>query len=317
MLSRMITVMTVILLISAGSSSGDTEKRLMYDPEKGIIFVDEKDKPLFPASRKRGHGRRSPAKRRKKTDIHINRKKDPPELYFKSGLEYYKNGDFSNALKNFIFADSADHRPEYLLWIGKTQHSLGKIDEMLQTMLDIINNEPDSDVADDALLELAVYYKVANDYDMSSHLFTRLIEQYPFGLSFATGEELMEVAREQRRLMRAEMINILTTLGYLGEDLPSKYRDFQEKNELEVTGKGDAKTVELIKKIHRRSLEEEESELLKQERMSRYSIWLYIALGAGGINVLLLTVLFFRIKSRRQDLDELNKDIAELDVKKT
>jgi tetratricopeptide (TPR) repeat protein len=307
----------VLLAAYSGLHADDADKKLMYDSEKGIIFVDEKDKPLQTIPRKQPvRRRRSPVKRKKKADIHVNREKDPPELYFKSGLEYFKNGDFNNALKNFTFADSVDPRPEYRLWIGKTQRSLGRINDMLRTMLDIINNEPDCDVADDALFELAVYYKVENDYERSSQLFTRLIEQYPFGLAFSTGEELMTIAREQRRLMRAEMINILTTLGYTGEDLPSKYKKFQKENKLEVTGKGDKKTVELIRSAHRASLEEEESKSRQQVKLSRYGKWLYIAMVTGGINVLLLTILFFRIRSRKQDLEEMKKDIALLDVKK-
>ena len=321
----------IVLLVCGITGVLSAEKELMYDPEKGIIFVEKgssasSDKTLEEPRRAKTTSQEnhpsSPPRYRQRpaatssSDIHIGRKKDPPELYFKSGLEYYKNGDFNNALKNFTFADSVDHRPEYRLWIGKTLRSLGRVNEMLKTMFMIIKNEPDCDVADDALFELGLHYKMDDDYDKATQLFSQLIEQYPFAVAYPTGEELREIAREQRCLMRAEMVNILTTLGYIDEDLPGSYRKFQKANDLPVTETGDRRTIQTIKQLHRQYLEQEELRAEKRQRFERYSVWMYAAIGAGTVNVFLLLLLLSKAKARKRHIIELQKIISDLDVQK-
>ena len=319
---NLLVMKSVTLAVVCGMTiAAFAEKELMYDPEKGIIFIE---KGISSAGEKREAAAEKrpspPAKRPSKpgsgSDIHIGRKKDPPQLYFKSGLEYYKSKDFTNALKNFSFADSVDHHPEYRLWIGKTLRSLGRIDDMLKTMIGIIRNEPDCDVADDALFELAIHYKQTNDYDKATQLFSQLIEQYPFGLAYSTGEELREIAREQRQLMRAEMINTLSILGYLGEDLPTSYRNFQKTNKLPVTETGDRETVEAIKEQHRRYQEKEEMRSDRKQQLDRYSVWIYIALAAGTLNILLLLLLLLKVQARKKQVGELSKILSDLDVGK-
>jgi hypothetical protein len=108
------------------------EKVLMYDEERGIIFVDKEtgkpvDQPLVVPKPKQlqttpaaeqpapavthakqatGRGKLSkPMPAIAGSDIHTGRKKDPSEIYFESGIEYFKNKDFSNAIKNFEYAD--------------------------------------------------------------------------------------------------------------------------------------------------------------------------------------------------------------------
>ena len=327
MLIRSQTLLVSLLLLSSVTGVLFAEKELMYDPEKGIIFVEKgtvtpsqkKAAGVEPSDETRSTSTRQRPRQnqaRSSSDLHIGRKKDPPELYFKSGLEYYKNGDFNNALKNFTFADSVRHRPEYRLWIGKTLRSLGRVDEMLKTMFMIIKNEPDCDVADDALFELGLHYKATDDYDKATQLFSQLIEQYPFGLAYPTGDELREIAREQRRLMRAEMINILTILGYKGEDLPSSYRKFQKANDLPVTERGDRQTILAIKELHRHYLEQEELKEKKRDQVERYSVWLYVAIGAGTVNIILLLVLLLKARARKRHVIELQQIISELDAQK-
>lgn len=321
--------MVISLVLWASAGRVFAEKELMYDPVKGIIFVEkgsgappaasavtpvQKDvnEPVIREPRKQANV----VAPKNESDIHFGRKKDPPELYFKSGLEYYRNNDFENALKNFIFADSAAARSEYRLWIGKTLRSLGRIDDMLKTMVNLIRSAPESDVADDALFELALYYKKTDDYDKATQLFSQLIEQYPFGIAYSTGEELREIAREQRRLMRAEMINSLTTLGYGGEDLSASYRNFQKANGLPLTESGNLHTVRAIKELHRKYLEQEEQRSTRKARFDRYSIWIYGAGAAGVVNILLLLVLLSKITARKRHVAELTKIVDELDVKK-
>lgn len=307
-----------IVLLVCGAAFTAAEKELVYDAGKGIILVEKKSGAAAATSVKKGPRRQAAAKStgRGGADLHVGRKKDPPELYFRSGLEYYKNGDYDNALKNFTFADSVDHRPEYRLWIGKALRQLDRVDDMLMTMFTIIKNEPDCDVADDALLELALYYKTTDDYDRATQLFSQLVEQYPFGTAFSTGEELREIVREQRRLMRAEMLNILSILGYMNDDLPAAFRNFQKANNLPVTEVGDRQTVRAIKQQQRSYQEMEELKARQKLRFDRMKVWIYAALAAGALNILLLVTLGFQIRARKRHVAELQKNITDLDVRK-
>lgn len=312
-----IVVKSIILLI-CGVALTAAEKELVYDAEKGIILVEKKAGAASALRAKKSAQRSMAAKSagRGGADLHVGRKKDPPDLYFRSGLEYYKNGDYDNALKNFTFADSVGHRPEYRLWIGKALRQLDRVDDMLLTMFTIIKNEPDCDVADDALLELALYYKTTDDYDRATQLFSQLVEQYPFGTAFSTGEELREIVREQRRLMRAEMLNSLSILGYMNEDLSTAFRNFQKANNLPVTEVGDRQTVRAIKQQQHRYQEMEELKERQKQRFDGMKVWIYAALGAGSLNIFLLVMLSFQIRARKRQVSELQKNITDLDVRK-
>jgi len=310
-----------LLLIAGVSLVRAAEKELMYDPEKGIIFIDKDEaakekissnESAVPVPKKQ----KRVSSHKKTSDIHYGRKKDPPELYFKSGLEYYKNKDYNNALKNFRFADSVEHHAEYSLWIGKTYRHLSRIKEMLKAMFTIIRDEPDSDVADDALFELALYYQMNDDYEKAEKLFTQLIEQYPFGLAYSSGDELREIAREQRRNMRAEMINVLSILGFIADDLPSSYLKFQKANKLPETGIGDVATISAIKKQHLEYQRKEEERVLKEQQFERYRVWIYVVVFGGAINSILLVVLLTRVRARKKHVEELQKIITDLDVAK-
>jgi tetratricopeptide (TPR) repeat protein len=300
------------------------EKELMYDPVKGIIFVDKKAGSPFDteagglhrSAEQLPHEKKQKVRGKSSSDIHVGRKKDPPDLYFKSGLEYYKNNDFNNAYKNFKFADSLEHRAEYTLLIGKALRKLGMKREMIKVMYDVVTNEADSDVADDALLELALLYKADDDYEKATQLFTKITEVYPFGTEYTTGEELPEIAREQRRLMRAEMINLLTTMGFAGEDLQDGYRKFQKAKGLPVTEVGDMVTIKTLKEMHREYLQQEERRTANKQRIDRLTVWIYGAIAAGGFNLILLLFLFIKIRSYQQHISEMQKMISELDVKK-
>ena len=256
------------------------------------------------------------SRRKNSNDIHSGRKKDPPELYFKSGLEYFKNHDFNNAYKNFTYADSVDPQPRYMLWKGKALRQLDRDDQMLFTMQQIIKHYGDSDVADDALLEIALYYQSNDDYEKASQFYTRLIEQYPFGVSFSTGEELREVAGEQRRLMRAEIINLLSFLGYSGDDLNSSYSKFQKANKLEITGTGNSQTIKAIRRMHNVRIEKDEQKVLNAKEAERYSLWNIIAVSLGSIIIILLIVLRLKTRAAYKHVNELSDTLKDLDTNK-
>jgi tetratricopeptide (TPR) repeat protein len=301
-------------------------QEIQYDPEKGIIILDKnkREKPLV--NKSESSNKDQPKKETSatktisrtpvdSTDIQVGRKKDPPELYYRSGLEYFKNGNYSYALKNFKHADSLSDSMYYRLWIGKTYRQLGDSANMLSVLESIING-PENDVADDALFEIAHYYQQNNDYEKASQAYTQLIEQYPFGTSFSTGEELREIAREQRRFMRAEMLNILSILGYKGEDLPSSYRLFQKANHLQETGTGDAQTISTIKSKHNEYLLREQKNATQDANAEKYLLVSEIAGAIGLINCVVLLILRANIKRRKNQVSELQKTLNDLDVKK-
>jgi tetratricopeptide (TPR) repeat protein len=301
------------------------EQGINYDPEKGIIFSDDNSAKPVSVPEKNIEKKKASVPRQqssfekpvaKNNDIHFNRKKDPPETYFKSGLEYFKNEDFLNALKNFNYADSLSSIPLYKLWKAKTLRRLNKISAMFSLLNEIATKYENSDIADDALLELAVYYKSCNDYEKSLETLTKLIEQYPFGISSATGEELPEIARDQRRLIRQEMINCLAIIGYQDEDLASAYREFQQNNGLKITGTGTVETVSLIKKQHEQLLQEQDEESEKTRELEKYQWIIIVCISALSLSLILLIILRLNINSRKKHLLELKDILIELNTGK-
>jgi tetratricopeptide (TPR) repeat protein len=306
------------------------EKGIIYDPEKGIIFTDDshaQSTPSAPAALKKTLEKKvsSPSSIQqssalkstaKKEDLHINRKKDPPEIYYKSGLEYFKNEDFSNALKNFTYADSLSDQPLYKLWKAKTLRRMNQFSAMLSLLNKIATQSDSSDVADDALLEMAVYYKSINSYEKSLQTLTQLIEQYPFGVSCATGEELPSIARNQRRLIRQEMINSLAILGYQKEDLTTAYRQFQKENNLKITGTGTIETVSLIKRLNENLLKNQEEEIEKSGQLQKYQWLMLFSLFILFGTICSLVILRINIAFRKKQLLELNHTLIELDTGK-
>jgi tetratricopeptide (TPR) repeat protein len=317
----------LLLFISGSFSYLFAEKGINYDPEKGIIFTDDNTakKPAVPGPKSTPEYKK-PAQPHpaslggqpdiKSKDLYYNRKKDPPEVYYKSGLEYFKNEDFSNALKNFNYADSLASLPLYKLWKAKTLRRLNKIPAMFRLLNEIATKYDNSDIADDALLELSVYYKSINDYDKALETLTKLIEQYPFGISSATGEELPAIARDQRRLIRQEMINSLAIIGYQEEELASAYTEFQKKNGLQVTGTGTIETVTLIKQQQEQLLQKQDEESEKALELQKYQWVMITCISLLFSTLILLIVLRLNINSRKKHLLELKDLLTELDTGK-
>ncbi|MBN1128551.1 MAG: hypothetical protein JXA71_06170 [Chitinispirillaceae bacterium] len=318
----------LLVILSGSRAMVCAQGEILYDPEKGIMFVDKKDtakkgvspKPLISFKKKGGKGDSAAEGavpgHRASTDLHVGRKKDPPTLYFMSGMEYFKNGDYSNALNNFLYADSVGKKPVFRLWVGKAWRQLDKPEKMLAIMSEIVSKEPASDVADDALFEMAAYYQGIDDYDSAIHLYTKLSEGYPFGESHSTGERYIDVVREQRKLMRAEMNNMLAILGYTNEELEDNYRSFQKNHRLKENGIGDRATVMAVKKMYQKLLDREMQHERVREQASRYILWAGIAGAAGSIIIFLSFWLMAQLRAEKKHLSEIRKNIAELDSKR-
>jgi tetratricopeptide (TPR) repeat protein len=261
------------------------ERVLVYDEEKGIVFVDndaprEKTVASKPA---RDLLREKPVIKRSEAasplgnlvdpSIIRGKKKDPSSVYFESGLQYFRAGNYQDALRLFVYADSTDPQPKYALWVGKTYRRLGRTEQQLFIMKKILNIYPDSDVADDALFEIAFYYQAAGDYDKAAKTYTQLTEQYPFGSSFSNGEDFRDVAKKQKQMMRSEMISTLRILGYNGSEAEDLYSSFQQSKGLPVTGMGDQKTVSAIKAEYSDFLKNEDKKAARRVRMAHYINW--------------------------------------------
>jgi tetratricopeptide (TPR) repeat protein len=299
------------------------EKVLMYDEQRGVIFVDKdslqesKEAEDVPQEGKSSDVQAARRPRSSSMDIHSGRRKDPPEVYFSSGLQYFQDGDYENALKNFMYADSLDPQPTYSLWIGKTYRRMQKYERMLFIMNKILNTSPQSDVADDALFEIAFYHQLNNDYYRAQQTYARLAEQYPFGRAFSNGEEFREVARKQRQAMRAEILSTLGILGFTGtDDMAELYREFQQSYSLPVTGVGDRQTIQAIKSLHQEYRQEEQQKTAYIEAQKKH----VIVVASVGSVFILLTVFFVLVRvsmnSKRTLLKSLYRTLTELNTTK-
>jgi len=317
-----VLITAAMLAITVISANSYADKILVYDEEKGIVLVD-KDSLILIKEKKKTEPvveekvvvkPREPAMASAKGvgDIHAHRKKDPPGLYFKSALDYYKDGDYENALKNFKYVAELDLKPEYLLWIGKTYRQLDKTDQMFSTMERVLADYDESDVADDALFEIAFYYQRIGDYEQATGKYKQLIEQYPFGLSYSNREEFLEVARTQLRTMRGEMVSTLRLLGIEEEELSDAYTQFQKTNNLKVTGLGDAATIRAIKEAYKNKVAEEELKAASARKFRQGVKWTLIA---GVIFVLNLAFAAFtrmKIIQNRKHVFVLHDMLSEI-----
>lgn len=309
-------------LVLLAARAANAEKKLIYDEERGVIFADPAEMakaktaaPKLPSAAREAPPPAAAAPRPRRSareDIHANRQKDPPEIYFQSGLEYFKNGDYENALRNFLFADSADPQPKYALWSGKTYRQLGKSDQMLFQMNKILNTSPESDVADDALFEIAFFSQTDDDYEGAALLYARLAEQYPFGRSFSSNQEFREIARQQINAMQSEVIGTLGRLGYAAGDLSQACSAFQKSWGLAVSGQPDAETVKAIKAADRQRTDQE-----SRAAGSRASLKETAKYGVGAAAILLvililLLVVTVKTRARARQIATLCQTLSDL-----
>jgi len=312
----------VILFFSVLAFS---EKVLIYDEEKGVMFVDKEDLQKTASQKKETGTLKNPILQTEKphapfdgktidASIQRGRQKDPPSVYFESGLQYFKNGNYDDALKNFTHADSLDPQPKYILWMGKTLRQMGKHDQQMFMMERIITTYPESDVADDALFEIAFSYQANDDYDRAEKTYIRLAEQYPFGTSFSNGESFREISHKQVQTMRAEMTSTLKILGFKGDDGEALYTAFQKEKGLSVTGTGTAMTVKAIKAAYGKFLEKEAAKARRQERIGKYRTLALVLCGLLGLNLILLLVAQRSIISKRKQCAALSQTLSELTI---
>ena len=236
-------------------------------------------------------------------------------MYFESGLQYFKAGNYEDALRQFIHADSTDPQPVYSLWIGKTYRQLGKGDQVMFVMRRILSTYPDSAVAADALFEMGFYYQTSDDYARAAATYTQLTEQYPFAKSYSNGEEFRDVAKRLKQMMRSEMISTLKVLGYEGDEPDDLFRKFQNDKGLAATGAGDQVTVRAIKQAFREYQKAEARKAASKLRAAKYVRW---SAALCALCVLCSTVMVFaRVSAanREKHLLMLSQSMADLDIR--
>lgn len=305
------------------------EKVLIYDENKGIIFVD-KDKPaeknppvvekkvleqpaapIKKAPVKNPPGQRAP-REEVASELIADRQQDPPEVYFQSALTYYKNNDFENALKNFTYAADHNLKPEYLLWMGKTFRQLNKPEQLVFTMERILKEFPESDITDDALFELAFHYQTTDNYEKAAAQYTRLTEQYPFGVSCTNGQPFLDLARKQIHLMRGEMMGALGFLGIDTKTLPEAYAQFQKAQHLPVSGEGTPETVKAIKTLYVQKIAEAEKKTALENKIQKSTTVVFIAGILILANLISLLVVWMKNNEMRERVNLLRDSLAHL-----
>jgi tetratricopeptide (TPR) repeat protein len=296
----------------------------MYDEEKGIIFVDKDEAqsrrhaaetPEKPALKRSMPQGKMPPSRNVDNGLIKGKKKDPSGVYFESGLQYFKAGNFDDALRQFIHADSIDPQPVYSLWIGKTYRQLGKGDQVLFIMKRILDTYPDSAVAADALFEIGFYYQTSDDYARAAATYTQLTEQYPFAKSYSNGEEFREVAKRLKQMMRSEMISTLKVIGYEGDEPEDLVRNFQKSQGLAATGVEDQKTVRAVKQEYRQYQTNESKKAAARSRAGRSMKW---SAALSGVCLLCLAAMIaarMNAANRKKHLLALSQSVSDLDIR--
>lgn len=302
-----------------------SEKVLVYDEEKGITFVDSEElkgnKKKSSVTKKKSTPKAATTKKVKqvskpkaKTDLHLNRKKDPPELYFKSGLKYYRDKNYKDALKNFKHASAKSLKPEYLLWIGKTYRKLKQVDQMIQVMNRIADDYSESAVADDALFELAFHYQKNNYYSKAIKVYTRLAEQYPFGLSYSNSDEFLEISRKERQRMRGEILSSLRGLGIKADNLEEGYSKFQKKNNLKVTGEGDSLTVSMIKTNYKEISQNQDNVSKSMLSLEENLKWAITSGILFSIIVIMMIIMLIRLTRFKHEITLMIETISDMRI---
>ncbi|KMQ51813.1 hypothetical protein CHISP_1309 [Chitinispirillum alkaliphilum] len=292
-----------------------TETIMLIDKQRGGIIEVDRNDPRNTASVQQKKRLPPPSLEKPKErerQLIQGREKEPPEAYFNTGLKFFMSGDYHTALEKFSHANTLDPQPHYLLWMGKCYRQVGQTEEKLKIMRTILERYSESDVADDALFEIAFHFQSNNEYYLATRKYRQLAEQYPYGVSFLSEENFLKIAREQIRFMRAELLNILSSLGYSGQRLEEILIQFQNEEHLPETGNPDKITVEKLKErysVYLRDLENKEK--LEQQAM-RY-IYYIIAIGVVGfLNIIFMIFLRLSLKEKKDHLKVLQHMISDL-----
>lgn len=301
----------MILVIFMLGFNSFAEKVLYYSEKGGIMWVE---KSRLETLKKREMKQVENKKKRHEASYELTtagkRAKDH-KTYYRVGLKYFFDNDYNEAFRYFKNAYKLKRDPKYYLFMAKCYRKLDKPGKMLHILNNILRFHKESDVADDALFEMALYYEMGHDYQKAIDKFRLLTEQYPYGTSIANHKEFRVVAREQITIMESEVDRLFKIAGITKGTLDTRLKWLQKKFKLQVTGSPDKKTMEILLKIQSR-IEERKKKAAEQrhlrERIKKWSI--------AGLSALLVQMFWafattVGIKESRKRIEVMQKTLEQ------
>jgi tetratricopeptide (TPR) repeat protein len=255
----------ILLLFVAGillsNQTATAKKVLVFDEQKGIIWVEEgkegkKDKKGKKEEKKEAFdvptiGKEEEVVVEKKTvrvRRHVKIKPASSQSYLKTGKKFYSSGDYKEAIRYFNKAWRKQRNPVYYFWIGACYRKIEKHFEMVSIFKEIVEKFPRSNVADDALFYLAVHAQKRYNYRLAISRYREVVELYPNGVSEMGGFAFREEAKKQLRAMKIDILSRLKLLNYTNNNPVALIKKFQEGIRLPITGKPDRKTMMMLVK---------------------------------------------------------------------
>jgi hypothetical protein len=154
-----------------------------------------------------------------------------------------------------------------------------------------------------------------DDYEKATALYAQLAEQYPFAETYSTGEKSMDVANERRRFMRAEINNMLASLGHNDEEASVNLRNFQKGHRLIENGIPDRETVLAIRKAYERMVETERLRAIGVIQ-ARRTLKLATGIGALGLLIILASVIqILRARSLQRHMLLIRESLVEFNAR--
>lgn len=283
---------------------------MYYSEHNGIMWVEESkleevkrtDKAGLLKKKKESGAEKARSKRKQKNY----------QTYFITGKRYFYEGDYVEALRFFENAYKLKKNPEYYLFIAKCHRKMENPKRMLTVLDGIQKLYPESDVADDALFEMALYYLTAFDYEKAAALFKKLTEQYPYGTSITNKQEFRAIAREQILIMEQEVKSLLRDIGLKKGSAEKRLTYMQKRLKLEQTGRPDLKTMTALRnlreKMERIKKQREKRKIIRAENLSR----IYFSLGILGFCALWSLLTYRSLKNKNRRLVSMEKSLESL-----
>jgi TolA-binding protein len=312
---RIIIITTAVLAV-LWLQPAEAKRKLVFDEEHGIVFVDDKQ----PAQKQRLTKQRTTAPR-ETTEVEMVKKtvtvkagellqnqKSTPETFYQTGLHFYRNKDFEEALRFFTKAFEIGRKSEYNFWMGLCHRSLGDTAVMVSIFEDILEKQPQSTVADDCVFYIAFYYQISRDYEMAIRRYKDLIEFYPDGVSAVNYTEFRDRARRCIASIKINVISMLSGLGYTEETMAGNLRRFQVDRSLPVTGVMDRRTMNMLvatfSSLEDDALKQTEN---RQGNTKRRIVFLGVFGTAFALNIIWGLALVSLVRHRLEQVDAIVK----------
>ncbi|OGS34330.1 MAG: hypothetical protein A2293_09735 [Elusimicrobia bacterium RIFOXYB2_FULL_49_7] len=296
--------LSLFLLFSLVSLPVLAKKVMVYDEKEGITWVEEGAQKTKKSSKK---GFEAPTIHKTEVVIeeknvslreHVKLKPASGADYIKTGMKFYYDKDYSEALGYFTKAWESKKKPTYHFYMGAALSKLQRNDEMVVIFEEIRRDAPKDSAADDATFYLAVYRQSQNDYAKAHELYKEVVELYPEGTSLIGGMVFREAARQQLRAMKIDILSRLKILDYKDDNALELLKQFQNDYSLPATGSPDRETVARLIR------ESDNREKNIKERLSEFSTgvnrrlpWYLL------VSMFLLANIFWGIRNLRAAAD--------------